>query len=97
MILLSHKMPPFSLIFLTGGMVFALYSISMNGILLEISGNHNRAVYAGFAGAGNIIPTLFPLLGGWIIKTFSFESFFILFITVMASALFFIFKIKCTK
>ena len=97
MILLPDGPPPFNLIFLIGGIVFALYSITMNGVLLEISGNHNRAVYAGFAGAGNIIPALFPLLGGWLIKTVSYESFFILFIVIVVTALFFIYKIKCTK
>lgn len=97
MILIPQGTPPFFLIFLIGGIVFALYSITMNGILLEISGNHNRAIYAGFSGAGNIIPALFPLLGGWLIKTISFESFFILFILIVTTALFFIYKIRCTK
>jgi len=97
MILIPQGYPPFFLIFLFGGIVFALYSITMNGVLLEISGNHNRAIYAGFSGAGNIIPAIFPLLGGWLIKTISFESFFILFIAIEATALFFIYKLKCTK
>ncbi len=97
MILFFKDSPPFYLIFLVGGIVFALYSISMNGVLLEISGNHNRAIYAGFAGAGNIIPALFPLLGGWLIKTVSFESFFFLFIGIVTTSLFFIYKIRCTK
>lgn len=97
MILIPQGTPPFFLIFLTGGIVFALYSITMNGVLLEISGNHNRAIYAGFSGAGNIIPAVFPLLGGWMIKTISFESFFILFIIIVSTALFFIYKIRCTK
>jgi len=97
LIMLPKGPPPFFLIFLIGGVVFALYSISMNGVLLEISGNHNRAIYAGFSGAGNIIPALFPLLGGWLIKTVSFESFFILFIVIVVSSIFFIYKIRCTK
>jgi len=97
LILIPQGTPPFFLIFLIGGIVFALYSITMNGVLLEISGNHNRAIYAGFSGAGNIIPALFPLLGGWLIKTISFESFFILFIVIVTTALFFIYKIRCTK
>ncbi len=97
LVMLPKGTPPFFLIFLIGGIVFALYTISMNGVLLEISGNHNRAIYAGFAGAGNIIPALFPLLGGWLIKTVSFESFFILFIVIVSSSLFFIYKIKCVK
>jgi len=63
-LILSTGQPPFFLLFLVGGIVTASYSISMNGILLEVSGNENRALYTDIAGAGNILPALFPLLGG---------------------------------
>ncbi len=84
-------------IFILGGVVFSLFSMSMNGLLLEVSGNENRALYTGFAGAGNILPAVFPLIGGTIINQFGFQAFFILFMAIMASALFFIFKIDCKK
>jgi MFS family permease len=69
----------------------------MNGVLLEISANENRTLYTGIAGAGNILPALFPLIGGWIIKFYSFLPFFILFSLVILSSLFFIYKINCSK
>ena len=84
-------------IFVMGGLVYSLYTMSMNGLLLEISGNENRALYTGFAGAGNILPALFPLLGGTLIQFFGFRAFFALFIVIIASAAFFIFKIDCKK
>lgn len=84
-------------IFVLGGVVYSLYTMSMNGLLLEISGNENRALYTGFAGAGNILPALFPLLGGTLIQLFGFGAFFALFLVVIASAAFFIFKIDCKK
>ena len=84
-------------IFIVGGIVYSLFSMSMNGLLLEVSGNENRALYTGFAGAGNILPALFPLIGGTIINQFGFHSFFILFMAIIASAAFFIFKIDCKK
>jgi len=87
--------PPFYLIFLLGGIVFATYTITMNGVLLEVSGTSNRALYAGIAGSGNILPALFPLLGGWIIKAYGFQPFLILFMVIISSALFFIYKIRC--
>jgi len=96
-ILLSSGMPSFVSIFLIGGIIFTAYSISMNGVLLEISGNENRALYTGIAGAGNIIPALFPLLSGWIIEQFGFEPFLILFMVIILSSLFFIYKIGCKK
>jgi MFS family permease len=80
-----------------GGIVFSLYTMTMNGLLLEISGNENRALYTGFAGAGNILPALFPLLGGTLIQLFGFKAFFALFMIIIASAAFFIFKIDCKK
>jgi MFS family permease len=64
----------------------------MNGVLLEISGNTNRALYTGIAGAGNILPAVFPLAGGWIIKHFGFLPFFSLFMIVILASLFFIYK-----
>jgi len=82
-------------IFVMGGLVYALYTMTMNGLLLEISGNENRALYTGFAGAGNILPALFPLVGGTIIEVFGFSAFFVLFMIVISMAAFFIFKINC--
>lgn len=90
-------LPPFYLIFLIGGIIFANYTITMNGVLLEVSGTSNRALYTGIAGAGNILPALFPLLGGWIIKTYGFQPFLILFVVIILSALYFIYKLNCRR
>lgn len=76
-------------IFVIGGIVYSLFTMSMNGLLLEISGNENRALYTGFAGAGNILPAIFPLIGGSIISAFGYPSFFILFICIIVVAAFF--------
>jgi len=84
-------------VFILGGVIFSLYSITMNGLLLEVSGKENRALYTGLAGAGNIAPTLFPLAGGWLINQFGFQTFFILFIIVLLTTFFFVRKINCTK
>jgi MFS family permease len=84
-------------IFVLGGVVYSLYSIGMNGVLLEVSGQENRAIYAGFAGAGNILPALFPILGGVVIEYLGFSAFFGLYAMIVLSALFFIYKIDCRK
>ena len=84
-------------IFVIGGVAFSLYSISMKGVLLEISGTENRALYTGFAGAGNILPALFPLLGGTIISHFGFQTLFVLYLPIIASAAYFICRIDCRK
>lgn len=84
-------------IFVAGGITFSLYTITMNGLLLEVSGRENRAIYTGFAGAGNILPALFPLAGSWVINQFGFSVFFVLYMVIVASALYFIRKINCKK
>ncbi len=94
-IFLSSGMPSFISIFFIGGVIFASYSISMNGVLLEVSRTENRTLYTGITGVGNILPALFPLAGGWIIKHFGFQPFFILFMAIILSSLFFIFKLNC--
>ncbi len=90
-------MPALVTIFVVGGVVFTAYSISMNGVLLEISGTSNRALYTGIAGAGNILPAIFPLLGGWIIKQYGFTPFFILYSLTILTSLYFIYKLNCKK
>ena len=87
----------FPYIFLLGGMLFTIYTVSMNGILLEVTTNENRALYTGLAGAGGIVPVIFPFLGGWIITAFGFAHFFILFILIIFLSFYFIYKIDCQK
>ena len=94
-LLLASDAPPLNLVFFIGGIIFATYSISMNGVLLEVSGTTNRALYTGITGAGNILPALFPLLGGWMIMQFGYPAFFILYMATILSSLYFIIKLKC--
>lgn len=84
-------------IFLLGGVVIALYNISMNGVLLELSGNHNRALYVGIAGAGNVVPALFPLAAGAVIGQFGFSVFFTLFLLLLAFSAYFVHRIDCQR
>ena len=84
-------------IFIIGGFSVSLYMITLNGVLLEISGNENRALYAGFAGAGNIIPTIFPLISSGIINQFGYVVFFTIFAVIISISVFFVYKINCNK
>jgi MFS family permease len=84
-------------IFMAGGMAFSLYTITMEGLLLEVSSNDNRALYTGFAGAGNILPAVFPLAGGWIIHRFGYPAFFILSALYISVSVYFIKRIDCKK
>lgn len=87
----------FIIIFLIGGVIYTTYTISMNGVLLEISATENRTLYTGIAGAGNILPAVFPLLGGLLINIYGFWPFFILYMVIVLFSFFFIYKINCNK
>ena len=95
--LLSSGEPPFGFIFILGGMVISVYLISMKGVLLEISDNENRALYTGIAGAGNIIPAIFPVLGGWLIERTGYRLLFVLYVILILVSLIFIYKLDCKK
>jgi len=85
----------FPYVFLVGGIVFTIHTISISGILLEVTTDQNRALYTGLSGAGSILPVIFPFLGGWIISEFGFNLFFGLFITIMLSSIYFIRGVDC--
>ncbi len=96
-IMINENVSYFYILFFVGGIGYSFYSISISGVLLEITNNKNRALYTGIAGAGSIIPTIFTLLGGVLIQEYGFNLFFILFIIIMLSSIFFIHKLKCVK
>ena len=87
----------FYLLFIPGGVIFAIKEIAISGILLEISSNHNRSFYAGLTGAGNILPALFPILGGVLIKSWGFTPFFAIFMAVILSSFYFIYRLDCKR
>lgn len=87
----------FFLAFLGSGIVFTLHKVSIDGVLLEVSNNENRALYTGLSGAGSIIPSVFPLLGGWIIHQLGYPAFFSLFLGIIILSLYFIYKLDCKK
>ncbi|MFO8001469.1 MAG: MFS transporter [Marinilabilia sp.] len=93
----SQSVVTLQYVFLIGGVVFALYNITMNGLLLEVSGKENRALYAGISGAGNVLPVLFPLTGGWIIDQLGFGTFIGVFVFFVLLTFYFIYHIKCRK
>lgn len=83
--------------FFVGGLIYTFYKVAVEGILMELSTNENRAIYAGISGAGNIIPILFPIVGGWLISVYGFTVFFVLFLLVVLSSLYFIWQLDCKK
>ncbi len=85
------------LYFFVGGLIYTFYKVAVEGILMELSTNKNRAIYAGISGAGNIIPVFFPIVGGWVISMYGFTVFFTLFLLIVFSSLYFIWQLACEK
>lgn len=81
-LLLSDNLLYYQFVFVLSGIYFSIYKIAISGVLVEISTDENRALYTGIAGAGNILPVIFPLLVGSIISTVGFGWVFI-FVSVM--------------
>jgi hypothetical protein len=85
----------YQFIFIFSGMFIAVYKVAVNGVLLEISNNENRAVYAGISGAGNIATTLFPLFAGVFISVLGYTLVYLSVTVIVLSSYFFVTKLKC--
>lgn len=94
-LLLSQLQFIYQFIFILSGIFIAVYKIAMNGVLLEISTNENRAVYAGISGAGNILTTLFPLFAGVLISELGFHAVFISVSLIIVIGYIFVAKLNC--
>jgi MFS family permease len=87
----------FPYVFLIAGLLYTFHRIAIGGVLLEVTTDKNRALYTGLTGAGNILPTLFPLVGGWIVYQYGFTIFFPLFITIMLLSFYYIHHLDCKQ
>ena len=91
----SDNLILYQFIFILSGIFVAIYKVSINGVLLEISNNDNRAIYAGISGAGNILTALFPLFAGVLISAFGFHYVFAGVVILILSSYIFTTKINC--
>jgi len=85
----------FPYIFLAGGIIYALHRIVISGVLLEVTNSKNRALYTGLSGAGNILPSSLPLIGGFLVKQYGFPTLFLIIIFFILSSFYFIYKLNC--
>lgn len=96
-LLLSGSQISFPFYFFAGGLIYTFYKVAMEGILLEVSTNENRAIYAGLSGAGHIVPAIFPIVGGWIILRLGFTVFFSVFLLIILLSVLFTWRLDCRK
>ena len=67
----------------------------MNGILIEISNDENRTLYAGISGAGNILTSIFPIIAGILLASLGYNVVFGIISIIMFSSIFFVRKLRC--
>ncbi len=84
-------------VFFISGVFSTLFRVTKSGILLEISTNSNRSLYAGLSGSGNILTMVFPFIGGLMISKVGFIPFFILYIVVILLSYKAISGLRCKK
>jgi len=94
-LLLSENQYYFQFLFILSGIFVTLFKISNNGILLDISTNENRTIYAGISGAGKIFSTVFPLIAGVMIYYFGFTAVFIIVSLTILFSYFFVSRLNC--
>ena len=85
----------YQLIFVLSGVFITAFGIARNGILVEISNNENRAIYAGISGAGSILPTIFPLIAGILISIWGYNFTFIVVSLFVVTSFVFIRNLNC--
>jgi len=96
-LIFSNNLFIYQLIFVLSGVFITSYRISASGVLIEISNNENRAIYTGISGAGNILPTVFPLIAGILISILGYTTTFIVVSVIVSSSFVFIAKLDCRK
>ncbi len=87
----------FGMLFLLGGIMITIYKIATDGVLMEVSSDHNRSLYVGISGIGNVIPTVFPIIGGTVAQMFGFEVLFGFLAILLVLAIYFIYRLDCQK
>ncbi len=85
----------FQLLFFLIGVSFSLIRIANEGILIEISNDHNRAQYAGIVGAANLSGIILPFVLGGLLSVLNYQVVFIFTALIAFSSIFYIVKLNC--
>jgi predicted MFS family arabinose efflux permease len=85
----------FALTFLMTGFSLSARKIAVEGLLIEISENHNRALYSGISGAFSIVTVVFPIISGILINSFGYDLIFIVVSVLILLAIIPLGKIRC--
>jgi Na+/melibiose symporter-like transporter len=96
LLLSRNEIAVYQWIFFIAGFSISAYAISVQAILLEITNDVNRAIYAGISGTLSLITAIFPLIAGILIESYGFTLIFIIVSVLVLTSLFFLKPIKCS-
>jgi hypothetical protein len=96
LLLSRYEIAVYQWIFFIAGFSTSAYAISVQGILLEITNNDNRAIYAGISGTLCLTTAIFPLIAGTLIESYGFTLIFTIISPLVMTSLFFLKPIKCS-
>jgi len=85
----------FFILFFLSGSAISAYKIVQEGIIIEISNEQNRALYAGIFGTLNIVIAIFPLLLGMMIEYFGYNFILIILPAITLSSYLLLNKLEC--
>lgn len=87
----------YAFVFLLSGATGAVYQIVTPGVLLEISNDENRGIYAGLAGAGSFMNILYPILAGILATNIGYPAVFLLTSLYILLGLYTARQIRCER
>ncbi|AEV30918.1 nitrate/nitrite transporter [Sphaerochaeta pleomorpha str. Grapes] len=96
-LLLTSSPLLYSLVFLLSGATGAVFQIVTAGVLLEISNDENRGIYAGLAGAGSFMNILYPILAGILVTKLGYPVVFLLTSIYILLGLYTAKRIRCER
>ena len=95
MFLSRYGIGAYQWIFFLAGFSVTAYKIFLDGILLEITTDDNRAIYAGVSGALSLTTAIFPLIAGLLIVTFGYTLIFMIMSPIIIFSAVFLWRIQC--
>jgi MFS transporter len=87
----------FQWIFFIAGFFISANVIFLQGMLLEITNNKNRAIYTGITGTLSLTAVIFPLVAGMLIEFLGFRVIFLTTSPIIVASIFFLRCINCGK
>jgi MFS family permease len=96
-VLARYGINAFQWVFFIAGFFISAQMIFIQGMILEITNNNNRAIYTGISGTLSIAAVLFPLVAGILVNIFGYIIIFVMVSPLIMFSLYILRNIKCHR